>query len=118
MATTRNRPTPAATHRMRVRLGTPGICSASTVRSGSAMVMSTPSTKQHARDRGSRRLLFICTPMPAPSGSMDMPEPRVNRLMPPTSKRQPNKNSTMSPASMGQTVTDNASTMPAMGSTE
>ena len=48
-AITRNSPTPAATVRISTWLGMAGTCWASTVRSGSAMVMSMPRAKAMSR---------------------------------------------------------------------
>ena len=117
-ATTRKKPTPTATARIRVMLGTEGSCSASTCRSGSAMVMTTPRIKHTSRGRAIRRLLLISTPMPSPMGIMDMSTPRVNSPMPRISRMAPNTNMIMAPSVSGAMVTLMTSTMAVMGSTD
>ena len=117
-ATTRKKPTPTATTKIRVMLGTEGNCSASTCRSGSAMVTTKPSTKQTTSGITTRRALLICTPMPSPMGIMDMSTPRVNSPIPTTNSTAPKRNSTMVPGVKGATVILMISTMAVMGSTE
>ena len=99
-------------------LGTEGSCWASTCRSGSAMVTTTPSTKHTTRGMPTRRARLICTPMPSPMGIMDMSTPRENSPIPTTSRMAPKRKSTMLPGVRGATVTLMASTMAVMGSTE
>ena len=91
MATIRKMPTPMATAKISTRLGMEGICRANTCRSGSAMVMITPSRKQ--ANRGSRLFLDLCscTPMPTPKGCMDVLEPMVNRAIPKISNMVPKR---------------------------
>ena len=117
-ASTRKKPTPTATARIKVMLGTEGNCSASTCRSGSATVTTTPSTKHISRGTPTRLALLICTPMPSPIGIMDMSTPRVNSPIPKTSSSAPNRNSTMVPGVSGATVMLMISTMAVMGSTD
>lgn len=117
-ATTRKKPTPMATARIRVMLSTEGSCSASTCRSGSAMVTTTPRTKQTSSGSSTRLVLLICTPMPSPMGVMDMSTPRENSPMPNTRSIAPNRNKTMVPGVSGAMVTLMASTMAVMGRTE
>ena len=117
MATARKIPTPTATVRIRVRLGMPGTCSASTWRSGSDMVMMAPMEKPIRKIRGIRRALDIWTPIPSPRGVMDISAPSWKKPIPITSRIAPTKNITMIPRSTGTRRMLNSSTIPVMGST-
>ena len=116
--TTRNRPTPIATARISTILGMEGICSANTVRSGSAMVMITPSAKQMITGKSNLRDLLICTPIPSPIGCIDIPAPKVNRLIPKIKRIDPNKNNTNTPLLTGAMVMLRSKTIAVIGKTE
>ena len=99
-------------------LGMAAIWLASTVRSGSAMVDSTPSRKYSRTGISSLFFPLSTAPTPSPMGSMDMSTPRVKKPMPITSSTAPNRNSTRVPGSRGAMVTDSRNTMAVMGRTE
>ena len=115
---TRNAPTPAATVRMRTVLGMASTCWARTVRSGSATVMMTPSTKAAARGTAIWRERLMYTPMPLPIGVMDRSTPRVNTPRPTIRSTAPKRNSTSVPGVRGTAVMLRSSTMAVMGRTE
>ena len=95
-----------------------GTCSASTVRSGSAMVISIPSTRATLRGIAIWRARLMYAPIPLPMGVMDMSTPRVNTPTPTISSREPNRNSTSAPVVRGTMDTLSSSTMAVMGRTE
>ena len=99
-------------------LGTAGICSARTWRSGSATVISAPSTKHSSTGSAICFERLRDTPMPWPMGVIDMSTPRVNTPMPPISSRAPKRKRTMAPGSSGAMVMDSRNTMAVMGRTE
>ena len=118
MEITRKTPTPTPTDTISTMLGTEGICSASTTRSGSATVIITPSTKQMSMGMRRRFDFPICAPMPSPSGCMEISEPMVKRLIPKISVRVPKRNNTKIPDSNGAMETLSTNTMAKIGSTE
>ena len=115
---TMNTPTPTATASIIVILGMPVSCVASTVRSGSAIVTSTPRIKHRSTGISLCRDFAIDEPMPSPMGIIDMSTPKVNSAMPRMSSSAPNMNSTTGPGSSGTNVIDRISTITVIGSTE
>ena len=99
-------------------VGMVGTCSASTCKSGSETVIRNPSMKNMIR--GIRIFLFLLKdlPIPSPSGSIDIVEPTVKKLIPRMSITVPSKNITSTPASSGIKVTDSTRTIRAIGMTE
>ena len=104
--------------RISTRLGIAGTCPASTVRSGSATVMSIPSRKAAARGRSLLLARLMVTPMALPIGVIDISTPRVNIPTPTISRKEPKRNSTSTPGVRGTMVMLSARTMAVMGSTE
>ncbi len=117
IAAARKMPTPTATVRIKVRLGMPGTCSASTWRSGSEMVMMAPMENPMRKIRGILRALDIWTPMPSPRGVMDISAPSWKNPIPITSRIAPTRNITMIPRSTGTSRMLSSRTIPVMGST-
>ena len=116
-ATARNSPTPAATDRIKVRLGMEGTWLASTCRSGSEMVMWTPSRKPMPRITGSLRLLVSTAPTRSPMGVLLISAPRVKNMMPTTIMAAPSRKHSRMLGDTGATVKHSTSTMATMGST-
>ena len=114
---TRNSPTPAATVKISTRSGTAGVCLASTARSGSATVTSTPMRKQPARMSHSLRVRVRWVPTSSPMGIMAMSAPRVKKPMPRMSRAAPARNRHRVERSTGTTKAHSASTMRLTGST-
>ena len=117
-ASTRKTPTPAATVRMSTVSGTDGICAASTVRSGSAIVTSTPMRKQTGMSTDSFLDLVRWEPMRSPIGIMDRSAPSVNSPMPAMSSTAPSRKSQKVPAGSGESSRWISTTIPVTGSTE
>ena len=99
-------------------LGMLGIWWASTCRSGSAMVITTPRMKHTSSGMPMRLRLASSTPTPSPMGSMDMSTPRVNRPMPATRSTAPNRNKISAPGVRGAMEMLSSSTMAVMGMTD
>ena len=114
----RKRPTPSATLIIRTVFGIDGTCSASTCKSGSAIVTMMPKTKQISTGKMIFLLFPSCVPMPSPIGSIEMPEPIVNKLIPTISMSVPNKNITRTPEFIGASVMLNIKTIANIGSTD
>ena len=95
-----------------------GTCCANTVKSGSATVISIPSTKATVSGAAICLARLMVTPMALPMGVMDISTPRVNIPTPTMSRNAPNRNSTNTPGVRGTIVTLSASTMAVMGNTE
>ena len=117
-ATTRKAPTPTATAPISTGPGTLGTCSASTWRSGSEMVTTTPIKKLTATTTQSFRDRVIWTPTRSPMGVMAISAPRVKRPMPAISRTAPIKKASSVSVGTGEMVKHSASTMAVMGSTE
>ena len=74
---TMNTPTPAPTLAMSTMLGMLPICVASTLRSGSATVTTTPTTRATSRMNQTLRVEVTFSPICSPAGSMKMLLPSV-----------------------------------------
>ena len=120
MARDKNRPTPTPTVRIRtVGLTTALICPASTERSGSATVMSTPIRKQTQTRTASFLDLIRPSPTWRPMGVMARSAPRLNRPMPSTSSSAQSTNTArVAQVSGASGVKEITSTMTATGSTD
>ena len=116
-ATTRNRPTPAATARMSTALGMDCTWFASTCRSGSEMVIIKPSRKPRGRMIHSFFVRVMRAPSRSPMGSMASSAPRVKNIIPASSSSAPARKASRMLAGMGARVTDSSSTMATMGRT-
>ena len=103
-AATKNRPTPAATKEISGLSGTAGTCRASTWRSGSATVMSTPITSAVIINNFRFLERVSCAPIRSPMGIMDRSAPRENRHIPTISKTSPTKKEPNVPPGMGAMV--------------
>ena len=90
---------------------------ARTCKSGSAMVMITPITKQTRTRMGSRLVFMIWEPTPSPKGVMDISAPSWKKAMPIISMKAPTRNMAMVPVSMGTMKILSNSTMTVMGTT-
>ena len=117
-ATIRNSPTPMATAIISTMLGTPGTCSASTCRSGSATVISIPSMKPTSATSHILRERVSALPTYSPIGVMAMSVPRVNSPIPITSSIAPNINASSALLGTGTIRKQMMNTSVAMGSTE
>ena len=111
-------PTPPATAKTITILGIAGTCSASTCRSGSAIVIMTPKTKLNKMGQITFLNLLISIPMPSPMGVMARSAPNVNTPMPKIKRTAPNRNNTNVPAETGAMVMLKTSTIAVIGSTE
>ena len=118
MASTRKKPTPAATVKIRTLSGMAGTCRASTARSGSAMVTITPIAKKTTTTRPMRRVRVRRAPKASPMGIIAISAPREKRPIPKISSTAPARKSSRVPMGTGMTVRLSASTMAVMGSTE
>ena len=116
-ASTRNSPTPPATDRISTLLGMDCTWLASTCRSGSETVISTPRTKPESRMSHSFRVLVSLPPTCCPMGSMASSAPRVKNIIPMISSTPPNRNDSRMLLGMGATETLSSSTMAMMGTT-
>ena len=117
-AMTRKTPTPSATDQMMTLLGMDGTCSASTWRSGSATVMSTPMRKLSSTMTEILREEVISLPTYSPRGIMDISEPMVKRAMPRISMMPPTRNAIMALLETGVREKHSRVTMPMMGRTD
>ena len=117
-ATTRNSPTPAATITIRVMLGMPGTCSASTCKSGSDMVIITPTKKEISSTTHSFLLRVMAAPTSSPMGVMASSVPKVNSPVPIISMAAPTKKPSMVLSGAGTSTKHSANTMTAMGKTD
>ena len=118
MASIIKRLTPAATARIITRFGMAGTCSASTWRSGSAMVIMIPKTKPEKMGQTACLDLLISMPMPSPMGVMARSAPRVKIPMPKIRSRAPNRKRTRVSAATGAIVILSISTIAVIGRTE
>ena len=116
-ASTKNSPTPAATDRMRVMLGTAGTWPASTWRSGSEMVMRKPSRKPMTTITPRLRLRVTAEPTRSPMGVMLASAPRVKNIMPSTIMAAPSRKHSRMLGEMGATLKHSTATIPTTGST-
>ena len=116
-ASTRNAPTPAATDKISVILGTAGTWPASTWRSGSEMVMRKPSRKPITMMTPRLRLRVTAEPTRSPMGVMLASAPRVKNIMPTMIMAAPSRKHSRMLGEMGAALKHSASTMPTMGST-
>ena len=116
-ASARNRPTPRATARIKVRLGIAGTCFASTCRSGSATVTSMPSRKPKSKISQTRLLLVMAAPTRSPMGVMESSAPKVKHMMPRISSTPPRRKHSKTLGEMGATEKQSTRTNPTMGTT-
>ena len=98
-------------------LGIACTCRASTCKSGSEMVISTPSTKPRVRISGRFLVFVIRAPTCSPMGVMATSAPTEKNIMPTTSKTAPVKKLSSIPLGIGATVRLSASKSTTMGST-
>ena len=92
-------------------------CCASTCRSGSETVISTPSTKPRIRIRRRFRVRVTRAPTCPPIGVMATSAPTEKNIMPPTSITAPRRKLSITPLGIGATVMLSISTSVTMGST-
>ena len=116
-AITRKAPTPQATDRISVILGTAGTWPARTWRSGSEMVTINPRRNANATITGRFRLLVRQVPMRSPMGVMDISAPRVRNIMPTRISTAPMRKHRRTLGEMGAMVKQRSRTMPMMGNT-
>ena len=116
-ASTRNMPTPPATEKISTGFGTPGICPASTCRSGSATVTIAPIIKHEAAISQILLLLASCTPTCSPIGIIAISAPSVKKPIPSISRSAPVKNSRRSAGGIGVIVTQSRKTIAVIGKT-
>ena len=90
---------------------------ARTCRSGSAIVMMTPITKQTIIRIERRFVFMIWEPTPSPSGVIAISAPSWKNAMPMISMNAPTRNRAMVPVSIGTTKMLSSSTMTVMGRT-
>ena len=114
----RNSPTPTETVTIRTVVSISGTFLASTCKSGSAMVMITPSTKLRIRITPSFFERVICAPMWVPICVMDRSDPTVNSPMPRMIMTDPIKNDSIRPLLTGIRNRHSAATISVIGSTE
>ncbi|CAK7066145.1 MAG: hypothetical protein DELT_03127 [Desulfovibrio sp.] len=117
-ASTRNRPTPTATATMRTIFGTEGTWSASTCKSGSAMVMAMPIISATTTSSPSLRVLVSWEPIRSPIGIMAMSAPREKSAIPTIRSSAPTRKSAIVPPVMGATVKLSSKTMAVIGRTD
>ena len=118
MLTMRKKPTPTDTVTISTVVSISGVFVASTCRSGSATVIATPSTKLISRISPSFRDLVILAPIWFPICVIDSSEPRVNRAIPTIIIREPIRNESISPLSMGTKNMQRTATINVIGSTD
>ena len=116
-ASTRNVPTPPATDRIKIMLGTAGTCPARTCRSGSEMVIMKPSKKAVIMIRARLRLFVRADPTRSPMGVMDISAPRVKNIIPARIRTAPMRKHKRMLGEMGAMEKHKASTMQMMGRT-
>ena len=116
-ATTRKKPTPAATERMSVMLGMEGTWLARTCKSGSEMVMRKPSAKPTPMMRGTLRLRVSTAPTRSPMGLMLISAPRVKNMMPTMIMAAPSRKQSRMLGETGAMEKQSTSTIATMGST-
>ena len=97
--------------------GTPGVCAARTVRSGSAMVMITPMMKQDRAMIPTRLDLVSWMPTFSPMGIIAISAPSVKSPMPTISRNAPIKKSMSVPVGMGVMVMHSSITIAVTGRT-
>ena len=117
MATTRKIPTPMATARISVWLGMEGTSSASTCRSGSEMVMMTPSMKLRSTMNQTFFVWVILAPTFSPMGVMDISAPNVKNIMPTMTSSAPIRKLSRMLGDSGASVKLSARTMTMTGTT-
>ena len=100
-ATTRKIPTPKATARIRIRLGTDGTCSARTWRSGSDIVMMKPRMKLMGTATHSFLDCVMHVPTRSPIGVIAISTPIVNSTIPAVSNAAPMRNAMRIPGETG-----------------
>ena len=120
MARTRNSPTPTPTVKIRSQgLMTAFTCPASTERSGSATVMSTPRKKQTQTSTPIRRDLVRPSPTWRPIGLIARSAPRLKSPIPAANRRaQARKTVRSSHVSGARGVNETKRTIPATGTTD
>ena len=116
-ATTKKIPTPTATVQMRTLLGIEGTWLARTTRSGSAIVIIIPMTRQINARTGRSFTFIICAPTPSPSGVIAISAPSWKNAMPMMSIKAPTRNRAIVPVFMGTTKMLKSSTITVIGST-
>ena len=116
--TERKKPTPMPTVTRSTVLLMWGTVSASTCRSGSAMVTAKPSIKLTMRISGRLRVLVSAVPMRLPMGVMEASAPREKSPMPTITKSVPIKKQSSRSVPTGAMVRHNSSTMTTIGSTD
>ena len=90
-ATIRNPPTPRATARIRVRLGTEGTCSARTCKSGSDMVIINPMIKLIRMTINTFLDFVMMEPTRSPIGVIDISTPTLKKSMPTINRTAPTR---------------------------
>ena len=118
MAMTKKMPTPSATVPISAALGIFGTWLASTCRSGSEMVMMTPSKKLTNTIIQTFRDFVIQLPTFVPIGVIAVSAPRVKKAIPAISRTAPIKKETSMLLGIGATVKQSSSTMMVIGSTD
>ena len=98
-------------------LGIACTCWASTCRSGSDTVISTPSRKPSARISGRFRVFVTREPTSSPMGVMATSAPTEKSIMPATSSTAPARKPSITPLGTGATVRLRISTSATMGRT-
>ena len=116
-AIARKMPTPKATERIRIILGTDGTCCARTCRSGSEMVMIKPNKKDRAITADSFLVRVMQLPTRSPIGVMDISAPNVKNIIPVIRRTAPSKKHSRILGEMGAMLKDSSSTIPMIGPT-
>ena len=114
---TRKIPTPTATARISVMFGTEGTCVASTCKSGSEMVITTPNRKDNTTISRIFLLWVILAPTFSPMGVMDISAPRVKNIIPAMTITAPTRKHSRILEVMGAMVKLNTITIPTTGRT-
>ena len=118
MHTARKKPTPSPTVTSSTVLLMWGTVSASTCRSGSAMVMAKPSARLTSRISGRLRLLVSEVPMRLPMGVMEVSAPSVKMPMPTMIRMEPRKKLSRRSGDTGDTDRHKSPTISRIGSTD
>ena len=114
----RKKPTPALTVSMSSQVSICGTETASTCKSGSAMVIAAPSRKLSAVTRDLVCVFVIRAPICVPMGVMLASVPRVNRPMPATSIAAATIKASIRPEGTGTAIRLSSATISARGRTE
>ena len=118
MHSIRNSPTPTETVTISTVLSIAGTFVASTCKSGSAIVMATPSRKLTARMNQSFLDFVIFAPMRFPMRDMESSAPSVNSPMPRIRSPEPSRNESISPTSTRTSARHSTATIAVTGKTD